>query len=144
MNFTNCKKLYFHCLASVALKPNIKVLKNHFHNMALKNLYVTPKLPTYFSIGHKIWICIIQWLCSLFPILIAIPFLGIFAPKNQNCRFILKFGTWTNSNMQNSMAMFNFSAFYWNYPFWANLFQLIKIAHLSWNFVSWLIQVRGI
>ena len=41
-----------------------------------------------------------------------IPFLGKFGPKNQNCQFILKFGTWTNSNMQNSMAMFNFSAFY--------------------------------
>ena len=60
-----------------------------------------------------------------------IPFLGEFCPKNQNCQFILKFGTWTNSNMQNSMAMFNFSAFYWNYPFWANLVQLIKIVRLS-------------
>ena len=38
-----------------------------------------------------------------------IPFLGKFGPKNQNCQFILKFGTWTNSNMQNSMAIFNFS-----------------------------------
>ena len=60
-----------------------------------------------------------------------IPFLGNFGPKNQNCQFILKFGTWANSNMQNSMAMFNFSAFYWNYPFWANIAQLIKIVCLS-------------
>ena len=46
-----------------------------------------------------------------------IPFLSKFDPKIQNCQFILKFGTWTNSNMQNSMAIFNFSAFYWNYSF---------------------------
>ena len=60
-----------------------------------------------------------------------IPFLGKFGPKNQNCQFILKFGTWTNSNLQNSMAIFNFSAFDWNYPFWANLVQIIKIILLS-------------
>ena len=60
-----------------------------------------------------------------------IPFFGKFGPKNQNCQFILKFGTWTNSNLQNSMAMFNFSAFNWNYPFWANLVQIIKIVRLS-------------
>ena len=91
-----------------------------------------------------IWICRIQWLCSLFPISTTNTFLGKFDPKNQNCQFILKFGTWTNSNMQNSMAMFNFSAFYWNYPFWANLVQLIKIVRLSWNLVPRLIRIRRI
>ena len=60
-----------------------------------------------------------------------IPFFGKFGPKNQNCQFNLKFGTWTNSNMQNSMAMFNFSAFDWNYPLWENLVQIIKIVRLS-------------
>ena len=60
-----------------------------------------------------------------------IPILGKFGPKNQNRQFILKFGTWNNSNMQNSMAMFNFSVFYCNYPFWANLVQLIKIVPLN-------------
>ena len=59
------------------------------------------------------------------------PFLGKFCPKTWNCWFILKFGTWTNSNMQNPIAMFNFSVFYWNYHFWANLVQLIKIFRLS-------------
>ena len=48
------KKLYFHCLASAELKPHTKVLENLFHNMVLKNLYVTPILPTFFSIGQKI------------------------------------------------------------------------------------------
>ena len=38
-----------------------------------------------------------------------IPFLGRFGPKNQNYQFKLKFGTYTNSNMQNSMLMFTFS-----------------------------------
>ena len=88
-----------------------------------------------------IWICRIQWLCSLFPISTTNTFLGKFDPKNQNCQFILKFGTWTNSNMQNSMAMFNFSAFYWNYPFWENLVQKIKIVNLFWNLVPGLIRI---
>ena len=49
LNFTSYKKLYFHCLVSVELKPHKKVLKKLFRNITLKNLYVTPKLPTYFS-----------------------------------------------------------------------------------------------
>ena len=53
-------------------------------------------------------ICRIQWCCSLFPFLPKIPFLGIFGLKNQNCQFKLKFGTYNNSNMQNSMVMLSF------------------------------------
>ena len=60
-----------------------------------------------------------------------IPFLGKFCPINQNGQFILKFSTWTNSNLQNSMAIFNFSAFDWNYSFWENLVQKIKTVRLS-------------
>ena len=60
-----------------------------------------------------------------------IPFLGKFGPKYQNCQSFLKFGTWANSNMQCSMAMFNFSAFDWNYPFWVHLLQIMTIVHLS-------------
>ena len=37
-----------------------------------------------------------------------IPSLGKSGQNNQNCQFILKFGIWTNSNAQNSMAMFTF------------------------------------
>ena len=40
-----------------------------------------------------------------------IPFLGKFDQKSQNCQFKLKFGTQTNSNMQNSMAVFTFFCF---------------------------------
>ena len=49
LNLTSYKKLYFHCLASVELKPHTKVLKNLVHNIAFKNLSVTPKLPTYLN-----------------------------------------------------------------------------------------------
>ena len=70
-----------------------------------------------------------------------IPFLGKFCPKNQNYQFTLKSGNWTNSNMENSMVMFIFFAFHWNYPFCANLFQIIKIARLRWNLVPRLIRI---
>ena len=35
-----------------------------------------------------------------------IPFLGKFGQKYQNCQFKLKFGTETNSNVENSMVVF--------------------------------------
>ena len=34
--------------------------------------------------------------------------MGKLGPKNQNCQFKLKYGTETNSNMQNSMVIFTF------------------------------------
>ena len=70
-----------------------------------------------------------------------IPFLGKFGSKNQNCQLKLKFGTYTNSNMQNSMVMFIYFVFDWKYPFWANLVQKIKIISWSWNLVPGLIQI---
>ena len=61
---------------------------------------------------------LLDWLfCSV------VPFLGKFGQKTQNCQFKLKFGTQTNSNMQNSMVMFTFSLFDWKYLFWVNLVQ---------------------
>ena len=54
--------------------------------------------------------------CDFFSFRPEIPFLGKFDPKNQNCQFKRKFGTWTNSNMQNSM-MFTFSVFDHKYRF---------------------------
>ena len=35
--------------------------------------------------------------------------MGKFGPKNQHCQFKLKFGNYTNSNMQSSMVLFTFS-----------------------------------
>ena len=45
-----------------------------------------------------------------------ITFLGKFGHKIQNC-FKVRFGTKTNSNMQNSMVMFTFSVFNQKYFF---------------------------
>ena len=72
-----------------------------------------------------------HWWCSLFMLSTANTFFGDLGPKNQNCHFILKFGTWAYSNKQNSMDMFNSSALYQNYPFWANFVQKIKVFRLS-------------
>ena len=60
-----------------------------------------------------------------------VPFLGKFGPKNQNCHFKLKFGSQTNSNMQDSVVLFTFSVLDWKHPFWANLVQKIKIVILT-------------
>ena len=57
--------------------------------------------------------------------------LGKFGPKNLNCWFKLKFGTQSNLNMQNSVALFTFSVSGRKHSFWANLFQKIKIANLN-------------
>ena len=60
-----------------------------------------------------------------------IAFLGKFGPKNQNCQFKLKYNTQTNSDIQNSMVTFSFSIFDWEYLFWTNLVQKVKIVNLS-------------
>ena len=42
------------------------------------------------------------------------PFWENLVKENHNCQFKLKFGTYSNSNMQNSMVIFTFSVFDWN------------------------------
>ena len=64
--------------------------------------------------------------------------------KNPNCQFKLKFGTFTNSNMQSSMALFIFFCFRPDTPFWANLVRKIRVVSLSWNLVPILIRIRTI
>ena len=84
----------------------------------------------------------IQWCCSLFFVFEwKCLFWANLVSKYQNCHFTLKFGTYTNSNMQNSMMLFSFFVFQWKYPFWANLIQKIKIVTLSWNLVPTLIRI---
>ena len=68
-------------------------------------------------------------------------FWGIFGPKNQNCHFMLKFGTYINSSMQNSIMLFSFFVFEWKYSSWTNLFQSIKLVTLCWNLVPRLNQI---
>ena len=70
--------------------------------------------------------------------------LGKFDPKNQNYQFKLKFGTYTNSNMKNSMACSLFSFLIRNIFFGANLVQKVKIINLSWDLVASLIWISSI
>ena len=54
-----------------------------------------------------------------------------FGPKNQNCLFKIKVNTYSNSNMQNSMAMPICLALGGKYSFWANLVKKLKIVCLD-------------
>ena len=56
-------------------------------------------------------------------------FLAKFGPKSQNYQFKLKFGTYTNWNMQNSMELFTFFVFNQKCFFWADLGQNVKIVN---------------
>ena len=78
-------------------------------------------------------ICRVQWRGSFFSVSDRKHPLGKLGPKNQSCQFKLKFGTYTNSNTHNSMALFTLSGLDRKTPFWANLLQKIKIVSLSWN-----------
>ena len=49
-----------------------------------------------------------------------ITFLDKIDPKSQNCQFKLKCEFKTNSNMQNSIALFTFNFLDRKNPFWAN------------------------
>ena len=52
-----------------------------------------------------------QWWYFIFPFSTGNTFLAKIGLKTQNCQLNLKFGTWTNSNMENLMVMFTFSVF---------------------------------
>ena len=82
-------------------------------------------------IPRVIRICRIQWWCSIFLFRPEILFWRKFDPKNQLCWFKLKFGTQNNSNLQNSLAIFNLFVWYRKYPFCSNFFQKVKIVSLS-------------
>ena len=56
-----------------------------------------------------------------------IAFLDKFSPKNHNYLLKLKFGTWNNLSLLNSMVIFTFYILNWKYSFWANLIQKFKI-----------------
>ena len=74
-----------------------------------------------------------------------ISFLDKLGPKNRNCQFKLRFVTTTNSNMQNSMALFTFSVSDRKHSFWANLVQTIRLVSLSWNLVTgpiWICRIQ--
>ena len=64
-------------------------------------------------VPRPIWICGIQWWCSLFQFLTEDTFLGKLGTKNENCFFKVKFDTNTNLNMPNSMVMSILSVLDW-------------------------------
>ena len=88
-----------------------------------------------------IWICRIQLWCSFFLFFTANTLFGQIWHQNSKMPVKLKPGTKTDSNMQNSMAMFTFSALDRKYPIWANLTQKVKIVKFSWNLVPRLIRI---
>ena len=53
---------------------------------------------------------------TFFNFRLVVPFLAILCPKNGNCLFRLKFGTYSNSNMQNLMTVIIFSGLDWKHP----------------------------
>ena len=93
-------------------------------------------------VPRLIRLCKTHWCYSLFCFWVEIPFLGKFGPKHQNCHFKLKFGTYTSSNMQNSMMIFIYLFFFdRKYPFWANLVQKVNSISWNWNLGPRLIQI---
>ena len=59
--------------------------------------------------------------------------------KTKNYQFKLKFGTKTDSNMQNSMMMFTLYVLDHKYPTWANLVQKFKDLCSKWSLIQGLI-----
>ena len=110
------------------------MLKVDFQNWYIPNLSwnLAPRL-------IQTWI--IQWWCSLSLVSTRNPSLGKFGPKNKNCQFKLKFSIFTNSNEQDSMVVFAFSAFNQKYLLWANLIYKIKLSSFNWNLVAKLIWI---
>ena len=76
---------------------------------------------------------------SFFCCWVGILLFGKFGPEHKNCDFKLKFGTYTNSGMHNSVVMFILFVFDWKYRFSENLVQKIKIVTLCRNLVPTLI-----
>ena len=73
-----------------------------------------------------------------------LPFWANLVKKPQNGQCKLKFGIYTNSNMQSSVALFTFSVLHGKHQFWASLVQRFKFVSLSWNLVPTLVRIRRI
>ena len=86
-------------------------------------------------VSRLIWICRIQWCCSLFLFFTGNTFLG--------ANFILEaeVSYLRNFKYAEFISWSLFSKFDQIYSFWVNLLQKIKIVSLSSNVVPWLIQI---
>ena len=69
------------------------------------------------------------------------PFLGKFAQTSQNYHLKLKFSTYNNSDMHNSIVMFTFFVFDHKYRFWANVVSKVKVISLSSNLARRLLRI---
>ena len=85
-------------------------------------------------------LCRIQWCCSFFFCFEWNTLFWQFWSKKSNYHLKLKFGTYTNSKMYNSVVIFTFSVFDRKYTFWTNLIQKVKVISWSWNLVLTLIR----
>ena len=90
---------------------------------------------------RQIGVCRIQCWFSLFVLWTGNTLFGKFGPKNQDFQFILKFVSWVNSNNQNSMDIFNSSAFFFIITLFeqilskkskSSIFSLIPICRNHW------------
>ena len=95
-------------------------------------------------VPRLIRICGIPWWCSIFMFYSRNTFMNKFGPNNQNCQFKLKFDTTPNSNKQNFMVVFFFSALDQKYSFWAKLVQKIKLLSLGLILVPRLTRIYRI
>ena len=86
-------------------------------------------------------ICRIQRCCSLFSFSTGNTLFGQIWSKKLYCQFKVKLDTQTNSNMQNSMAVFTFFLFDRKYPLLVTLVQNVKIVSLRLNVVASLIRI---
>ena len=85
-----------------------------------------------------IWISRIQWRCSFFLFPKENSFFGKF---REICQFKPKFGTWTNSNMQNWLVVVTFSGFDQKYSLHVNFTKNIESDSLSQNVFPWLSKI---
>ena len=127
-------KLRFFCF-----RPKILSLSNFSPKIEIVSL-------TCNLVRRLIRILIIQCQCSLFSVLdwkysSVLNKRGGTLINFSNFFFFLKFGTKTNFNLNNSIAMLTFYVLDWKYLFWANLVQKINMVSLSWDLVPILIRI---
>ena len=93
-------------------------------------------------VARLIRTCRTQYRCSLFLFLTGIiPFWEKLFQKDKIVNSRLKSGILTNSNLQNSMVVFNLFVLDWKNPFWISLVQKTKIVSSTWNLVPELIRL---
>ena len=83
-----------------------------------------------------IQICRAQWWCLFYLFLTGSILFWKICFKKWNCLLRLKFITWTNSNMQNSMVLFSFYFLGWKDPFWVKNGPKVQNCQFKWKYCS--------